>query len=197
MLGSAELPRDQAVLNAVVSTLQHFSSQSIERSGLDDVLSGALSWYEGLDRPTGLPHRAAVTPEALYPFLGTVNVIQVERSPDVRFRFRLMGTKVRDSQRQELSGKLLDEARPVAYRDLMESHYRDVLETATWRADFIRLCHRDLTGRYARLILPFSLTDPQAVDVLLTVSSWNRTYDRVYGAFVTDGSAKATGGPAA
>lgn len=166
-----------------------FVSQPIERDQLDTGLADVLAWYEALEREMTLPHRVAVTPEALKRFLGSVNIIQVEHGHEqpARFRIRLMGTKIRDAHGEELTGQYIDTLQPPEYRNLIVNAYNDVVASARWRADFIQLQHRDRLGRYVRIVLPFCEDDPGRVDILVTVAALNDAYLRVYMERLTEG----------
>ena len=55
-----------------------------------------------------LPSRAQIGPETLKPWLRNVALVDVERSP-MRFRRRLVGTKIVDYQGWDSTGRYLDE----------------------------------------------------------------------------------------
>lgn len=120
------------------------------------------------DRP--LPLRAEITPERLGFVLGQVTIVDVLRDP-LNFRYRLVGTKIEDAGRRGDKGKTIDEIEPAAYRQMVGSAYREVVETAQPVIQQISYLHHQRVVAFERIVLPFSQSGGE-VDVLLEASDW-------------------------
>ncbi|MGF1623407.1 MAG: PAS domain-containing protein [Alphaproteobacteria bacterium] len=112
-------------------------------------------WQEAGDGGV-LPSRADLGPEALKPWLRNVALIDIEWSP-LRFRRRLVGTKIVDYQGADCTGRYLVDRDP----DKVDSwNFDDYVACATNGATVHR-CERSLdsTGnviRWERVLLPLA-----------------------------------------
>ena len=86
-----------------------------------------------LDKRAGrmLPSRADVDPFELRFALGYICLVDVVRTPVVRFRFRLDGSKLSNLTGFDLTGKFADELPEGEYRDFMIDVYRRSTEVRT------------------------------------------------------------------
>lgn len=122
-------------------------------------------WHEiGAGRE--LPSRADICPEALKPWLRNVALIDIERMP-LRFRRRLVGTKIVDYQGTDETGRYLDDRDP----DAVDSWNMDDYVVCATRGTAIHRAERstDSAGseiRWERLLLPLA-SDGRTPDKIL------------------------------
>lgn len=86
-----------------------------------------------LDRvasPGTLPGRQHIDPVALRAILPFINLVDVERAPDgrLRFRFRLVGTLQTTAAGREISGKYLDDAVDPKYVERIRTNMTTATE---------------------------------------------------------------------
>ena len=72
--------------------------------------------YENCRSSGGLPTRLDLTVETLKPWLGSLCILTLERSPD-RIKLRLHGTKVVAVDGKDWTGRYLDDSLPADSRD--------------------------------------------------------------------------------
>ena len=86
-----------------------------------------------LDKRAGraLPSRADVDPFELRFALGYICLIDVVRTPGLRFKFRLDGSKLSSLTGFDLTGKFADELEASEYRDFMIDVYQRSVEART------------------------------------------------------------------
>ena len=102
--------------------------------------------------------------------LGQVTIIDVVYDP-LNFRFRLIGTRIEEAGRRGDQGKTLEQIEPAAYRNLVGSAYREVVESARPTCHQISYVHRQDLVSFERIILPFTRTG-SGVDLLLEALDW-------------------------
>jgi hypothetical protein len=144
----------------------------------DYPLGGLLaSWEEqrGLEHRSQrlLPGRGDFDLRPIRSLLGRINLLSVHRSPDaLRFVWRRHGgegVQVHGIDRTGLDTTTLN---PERYRDVVERHYREVVDLRTPTLYEIESIfdHHQTPRFYRRLLLPFA-TDGHNVDMLL--SAWD------------------------
>lgn len=82
-----------------------------DRSGWHPTLRRFYDYWRSIAPPGRLPGRQHITPEDLGPLLPRLWMLDVYRDPP-RFRYRLAGTYVVWSLRQEVTGHWVDEVQP-------------------------------------------------------------------------------------
>src|SRR5512147_2411273 len=78
-------------------------------------------------RGQGLPQRADIAPDQIRDLLPNIMIVDVERDP-LRFRYRLVGTRVVEYNDLEFTGRYLGEIGWPEERELFDS-YAEVVET--------------------------------------------------------------------
>lgn len=122
-------------------------------------------WLEiGVD--SELPSRSDICPEALKPWLRNVALIDIERMP-LRFRRRLVGTKIVDYQGSDETGHYLDDRDS----DAVDSWIIDDYVACATQGTAVHRSERstDTTGseiRWERLLLPLA-SDGRTPDKIL------------------------------
>ncbi|MEZ5666861.1 MAG: PAS domain-containing protein [Alphaproteobacteria bacterium] len=71
-------------------------------------LAALHATWQSIAAGDSLPSRAQIGPESLKPWLRNVELVDIERSP-LRFRRRLVGTKIVDYQGTDHTGRYFDE----------------------------------------------------------------------------------------
>jgi PAS domain len=106
-----------------------------DRSGWHPMVRRFYEYWLSVAPPGHLPGRQHIQPEDLVPLLPRLWMVDVFRDP-LRFRYRLVGTKIVQSVDCELTGRWLDEVQPeVVANPMARDRYRFVAETGrpTWR----------------------------------------------------------------
>jgi hypothetical protein len=112
-------------------------------------------WQQSADGGC-LPSRADIGPEALKPWLRNVALIDVEAAP-LRFRRRLVGTKIVDYQGADCTGRYLADREPETVDSWC---FEDFVACAT-KGIAVHRCERSLdaagnTIRWERVLLPLA-----------------------------------------
>jgi hypothetical protein len=104
-------------------------------------------WMEqGQRRGGALPHRSDIAPDHIRDLLPNTMIVDVERDP-LRFRYRLVGTRVVEYNGLEFTGRYLGEIGWPEEKDLFDS-YVEVVETR--RPIFGSLAWELLLGGFGR-----------------------------------------------
>ena len=118
-----------------------------------------------------LPSRADLDPTEIPSVLGSMLLLDVERSPsgDLRFRIRLFGSAHVEFNQADFTGQYIDEILSPGDVDAVLDVYREMVETGEphfWQS------HVRMAGRehryYERLMLPLA-SDGKTVDMLVGV----------------------------
>lgn len=134
----------------------------------------ALRFYEywrAICPAGGLPSRACFDPTAIPDLLPGIWLLDVHRAP-LRFRYRLVGTRIVQAIGREVTGQWLDEAHPRVVRDpAYLGRYRAVVETGvpSHRRGQIRLWQHDDYREIENVVVPLA-ADGQAVDILAVLT---------------------------
>lgn len=139
------------------------------RDSLTHDLHRELYDYWRKAAPAGdLPGRQHIHPEDIPRLLSCLYMRDVVRGPDgIRFRTRLMGTKLVQVLGRDTTGLFMEEAFDPDYVARQREIYRRVVET---RSPDLREMQAPIDDkehvRYARLLLPLA-ADGRTVDILL------------------------------
>jgi hypothetical protein len=129
-----------------------------------------------------LPGRQHFDPLAVAPLLPNLRLIDVQRRP-LRFRYRLVGTRIVDAHARDLTGLWLDEVHPefTPGSDLYRE-YIGVIESGRpshRRGEPIFIVNADKFAELERILLPLA-QDGRTVDMLLAATVFlNRQGDEI------------------
>jgi hypothetical protein len=106
----------------------------------------------------------------ILPFINLVDVIR--QGEELRFRFRLVGTRQTHAAGREITGKFTEEAVLPEYVDRINHNMRTVVQTKTPIYDAFPMPHphREFIAT-ERVYFPLA-TDGETVDMILTVSRY-------------------------
>ena len=137
-----------------------------------------LDWWEKCRAGRVGPSRAEVDPAALKPVLAHLTLVEFDPKTG-SFRFRLSGTYVHQLHNREIAYTGVDEMEPPAYRNLLNEHYRKVIETGAPNAYEIRfISHDNIERHYTSLRLPLSEDGKHAAGIItldIFASGWNES----------------------
>jgi hypothetical protein len=122
--------------------------------------------WDEVRRGRSMPSRADVDPLSLPQLLGNLILIDVLREP-LRFRYRLIGTRLTERIRRDMTGKFFDDIPEPVYRDRLYSWHGGVVAEKTPRGGVTARRLLDRWEPYEILTLPLS-TDGVEVDMTLT-----------------------------
>lgn len=130
------------------------------------------NYWRSIHPAAGLPGRQHLDPAAIMGLLPNLWLVDVQQEP-LRFRYRLVGTRLTQMVGWELSGHWFDEAHPHTRTDpTVLAPYAEVVRTKqpTWRKGkpMLYLTHKDFTV-IERALLPLA-RDGETVDMLMTLS---------------------------
>lgn len=125
-------------------------------------------YWRSLHHGELLPSRRDFDPAAVSRLLPTMWLVDVLREP-MRFRYRLIGTRIRDAGERDVTGSFLDEAHPeIAARDGF-ARFREIVGSGrpSWRRGrpFLFVHHQDF-HEIENLFLPLA-GDGKTVDMVL------------------------------
>ncbi len=149
-----------------------FRDGEVEDAGSVSLSSAPLRelfdyWSDRLTRQH-LPSRKQIDPIDIPQLLSIVSLIDVEEQPR-RFRYRLMGTRVVDWFRSDLTGCYLGDTGTASQDDeLLRRCYSNVVETRSPLVDVNCAPHLDRPYRqYEKLVLPLEDHDDRRINMLL------------------------------
>lgn len=119
-------------------------------------------------REGALPRRSDFPPESLTPWIGHIELVETVGAQDaVRFRVRLVGTRIVYYEGRDNTGLFLDDVIPAEERDEILAPYRECLESRQpVHSTFYSCATAAISSLLERLILPLS-SDGGAVDQFL------------------------------
>lgn len=119
-------------------------------------------------RDGSLPRREDFPPESLLPWIGHIEIVEAVRAAGaVRFRVRLVGTRIVYYQGHDNTGLFLDDVVPEDERDSVLAPYRECLESRQpIYTTFYNCAAAAISSMLERLILPLT-TDGIEVDQFL------------------------------
>lgn len=94
------------------------------------------------DRHQGdeIPSRADFKSEELLRFGGRIALIDVEHDP-LRFRYRLVGTRITDALGRDSTGRYFDQLYDDEYYNRLETHFREIVTNRTAVRSFGTMAH--------------------------------------------------------
>jgi hypothetical protein len=115
-----------------------------------------------------LPRRADFPPESLTPWMGHIQIIEIVPDGDmVRYRWRLVGTRIVYYEGRDNTGRFLDDVIPEDQRSEVLRAYQTSMETrAPVYGSFYSCSDAAISSQLERLILPLA-TDGKTVDQFL------------------------------
>jgi hypothetical protein len=122
--------------------------------------------WDEMRRGRAMPSRADVDPLKLPELLGNLLLIDVLREP-LRFRYRLIGSKLTERIKRDMTGKYFDDVPEPLYRERLHSWHGGVVEEKVPRAGITARRLLDRWEPYEILTLPLS-ADGTNVDMTLT-----------------------------
>jgi len=123
-------------------------------------------------RPIGrLPGRQHVDPLDIPLLLPNVWLVDVERRPELRLRYRLIGTSVARAFDHDSTGEYLDETHPESRESRVRGYLHDIVRTGlpAWRVGRPLLWRLQDYLSLERIYLPLA-GDGQEVDMVLALS---------------------------
>lgn len=119
----------------------------------------------------GLPGRQHFEPLDVPSLLPNIWLVDVERGPSLRFRYRLIGTNVARAFEQEATGRYLDDAHAGAHDSRIRLYVNDVVRDRlpAWRVGRPTLWHLQDYLRLERIYLPMA-GDGEEVDMILALT---------------------------
>lgn len=122
--------------------------------------------WETVRGTRAMPSRAEFDPLALPDLLGNLILIDVLREP-LRFRYRLIGSRLTERVRRDMTGRFFDEVPEPLYRERLYSWHGGVAEERAPRAGTTARRLLERWEPYEILTLPLS-ADGTNVDMTLT-----------------------------
>ena len=131
-----------------------------------DVNRQILRYWLSKRKTTRFPSRADIEPAAIARLLPDVMLIDVEYPP-LRFRFRLVGTRLTRVYGKEYTSRYLDELDLDDHQRAITCDYDEVAQCGVPHCDeYAYIMHSDRYRHFERLLLPLS-DDGQIVNMLL------------------------------
>ncbi len=122
--------------------------------------------WDEVRRGRSMPSRADVDPLSLPELLGNLILIDVLREP-LRFRYRLIGSRLTERMKRDMTGKFFDDVPEPVYRDRLYDWHGGVVAEKVPRAGVTARRLLDRWEPYEILSLPLS-ADGTNVDMTLT-----------------------------
>lgn len=158
---------------------KHFETMRLPLSLSPDArLVHLYEYWQGKCRGRPFPARQDIDPVDIPWALSRVTLVTVERNP-LRFRYRLEGTELSQTDNQRLTGKLVDELRPPEYADIVRRHYTEVAESEKPSLYAVKISLDFRTWSYYRLALPLATTG-DGVGIVMTYSTPVDGLDRIF-----------------
>ncbi len=127
-------------------------------------LERLYAYWNAQRRGHVFPLREDIDPLDMPYALGNVLLVDVEREPAIRFRYRLWGVNLTTDYGQEMTGRYVDQLQPPAFGARVQQQY---LATLTANAAQLHKFDDIIDGRWfmhERLLLP--LARPEAPDAI-------------------------------
>jgi hypothetical protein len=136
-------------------------------------LKPALDYWSSKCGAHPMPSRSDIDPGEMVDFLPRVTLADVERTPFLRFRYRLCGTGVCHVHPGDPTHIYTDQLQPHTYGQLVHSQYLEALQARAPSLHLNIFDDRQRYRAYAHLVLPLS-RDHDHVDMIMTVDSLNQ-----------------------
>lgn len=133
-----------------------------------EMLQRMHAYWESKRGGNAMPARADIDPVDFSWALGNVCLLDVETAP-LRFRYRLAGTRLTRLYEVDLTGRDVDEIRPIEFRNLVRSHLQEVVETATPNLYCLSITNNGGPQTYMRLALPLRGPNGEVAMILMII----------------------------
>ena len=130
-----------------------------------------VGYWASMNAGGGLPGRQHLDPLGIPRLLPNVWLIDVERSPALRFRYRLTGTRIARAFSDDPTGRYLDEVQAGFCSNGMERNLAEVVDVGlpSWRMGNPAFRELDHFAHIERVYLPLA-ADGETVDMILAFS---------------------------
>lgn len=147
------------------------SAEEILALTLHPKIRALVEYWQTIHPDTGLPGRHHFEPLDIPALLPNIWLVDVERNPKLRLRYRLVGTSVARAFERDSTGRYLDEV----HSDFLDSHIwlymKSVVQDGTpgWRSGTPRFWHLREFLSLERIYLPLA-SDGREVDMILALT---------------------------
>lgn len=157
------IPSDERELCAAVEVLQ--------REPLHRKIRDLIAYWLSIHPVEGLPGRQHLDPLDIPALLPNLWLVDVERAPELRLRYRLIGTSVARAFDHDSTGEYLDETHPQSRDKQVRIYMHDVIRSRlpAWRVGRPMLWRLQDYLRLERIYLPLA-RDGQEVDMILALT---------------------------
>ena len=148
-----------------------FVDENLDRSGWHPLIQDMYAYWQLIAPAGGLPGRQHFDPLHISPLMSRVWMLDVVR-PEMRFRYRLAGTREVQTLGLDPTGKWFDEVHPAFLRNpgIAERYLRTVeAGVPTYRHGNVMFVHDKYHQLVQNLVLPFA-KDGRTVDMLMILS---------------------------
>ena len=130
-----------------------------------------VAHWAAMGQEDRLPGRCDLDPRAIPRLLPNVWLVDVERSPALRFRYRLAGTRITRAFSEDPTGRYLDEVHQDFGSNGVALYLQEVVETgqASWRTGKPAFWELNDFAHIERVYLPLA-ADGRTVDMILAFS---------------------------
>jgi len=146
-------------------------AEDILRQALHPKIRRLIEYWQAIHPGNGMPGRQHMDPLDIPDLLPNVWLVDVEREPDLRLRYRLIGTNVAQAFDHDTTGEYLDVTHD-RYRDgQVRINILDVIRerTPAWRIGRPKLWRLQDFLRLERIYLPLA-GDGRTVDMVLALT---------------------------
>lgn len=131
------------------------------------IFARSLAYWNTLHQDGRLPARSDIRPRDIIDILPHIVLNDVIPGPPVRYRYRLVGTRVTEYYGFDPTGRMFDEVASGAFYNSVVQSFATCRETGNPQMDSVRHIWPGVQ-RYSLLTLPFA-TDGETVDIIMVV----------------------------
>ncbi len=146
-------------------------AETILAQPLHPKVRAVIEYWQSIHPASGLPGRQHLEPLDIPALLPNIWLVDVERTPALRFRYRLIGTSVGRAFEQEPTGRYLDDAHADAHDGRIRLSVGDVVRDRqpNWRTGPPTLWHLQDYLQLERVFLPMA-SDGETIDLILALT---------------------------
>lgn len=143
----------------------------LQRESLHPKVRELIAYWLSIHPAAGLPGRQHLDPLDIPALLPNVWLVDVERVPTLRLRYRLIGTSVARAFEHDSTGEYLDETHPQSRDGQVRIYMHDVVRTRqpAWRVGRPLLWQLQDYLRLERIYLPLA-GNGEDVDMILALT---------------------------